>query len=93
MTELSDLAHKINVCATKAEDYRVTAAIHLAEAKALCKRDGIHFKEWVSKEIKFSYDEARKLAVCGELNDPKKAIADMRARTKASVAKGRTVTT
>jgi hypothetical protein len=88
---LDDLAHKINVCATKSDDYRVTAACHLAEAKALCKRDGVAFKAWVEANIKFSYDEARKLAVCGESGDPAKAIADMRAGSKARVEKSRAV--
>ena len=31
--QLDGLAKKINVCAAKADDYRVTAAYHLAEAK------------------------------------------------------------
>ena len=66
MTALSDLANKINVCAAKSDDYRVTAACHLAEAKRLCGEQGITFKDWASENIKFSYDEARKLAKAGE---------------------------
>ena len=91
MDALSDLANAINVCATKSDDYRVTAACHLAEAKRLCAEQGITFKDWASEHIKFSYDEARKLAKAGETGDPAKAIADMRERTKASVKKSRAV--
>jgi hypothetical protein len=77
--DLADLANKINVCAMKADDYRTTAACHLAEAKALCTSKGITFKDWVRDNIKFSYHEAVKLAIAGESDDPAKAIADMRA--------------
>jgi hypothetical protein len=89
--KLADLANTINVCASKADDYRVTAACHLAEAKAECARQGIAFKEWVKDNIKFSYDEARKLAVCGESDDPAKAIADMRAGATTRKQKQRAV--
>jgi hypothetical protein len=76
---LADLANKINVCASKSDDYRVTAACHLAKAKALCVERGITFKEWVADNIKFSLNEAYILARCGEASDPAKAIADLRA--------------
>ncbi len=82
---LADLANKINVCAAKSDDYRVTASIHLAEAKALCIRDGITFKEWVRDNIKFSYGEAHKLAKAGASDNPAKAIADMRKAVAARV--------
>ena len=86
---LPDLAHKINVCVGKADDYRVTAACHLAEAKRLCKEEGKVFKEWVVKNIEFSYTEAVRLATAGGSDDPEKAIADMRQKTKAKVQKHR----
>ena len=63
---LEDLANKINVCATKADDYRVSAACHLATAKRTLREQGIAFKDWARENIKFSYDEARKLAKAGE---------------------------
>jgi hypothetical protein len=88
---LDDLANKINVCATKADDYRVTAACHLAEAKRLCLEQGITFTDWVRDNIKLSYDEARKLATAGESGDPAKYIADMRERSRVSMARGRAV--
>jgi hypothetical protein len=88
---LADLAHKINVCAAKADDYRVAAAQHLAEAKHICGERGITFKEWVRDNVKFSYDESRKLAVAGESEDPAKAIEDMRVRSRQSMGKSRAV--
>jgi hypothetical protein len=45
----------------------------------------------VKDNIKFSYDEARKLAVCGESDDPAKAIADMRASATTRKQKQRAV--
>jgi len=87
--DLKDLANKINVCCAKADDYRVSAACHLAEAKRICGERGITFKAWVLDNVKFSYDEARKLAVAGESDDPPKAIADMRAGSQARAAKSR----
>jgi hypothetical protein len=65
-TELDDLAHKINVCLTKADDYLVTTACHLAEAKAICKKRGITFKASVEANIKLSYRRAKELARAGE---------------------------
>jgi len=86
---LDDLANKINVCASKADDYRVTAACHLAEAKRICGERDITFKEWVLENVKFSLNESYVLARCGEAPDPAKAIEDLRAKTKQSVERAR----
>lgn len=88
--DLSDLVHRINVCASKEDGYRVTAACHLAECEVICKRDGLVFTKWLKKSgIKFSYGEARKLAVAGASPNPTKAIADMRKGSNARVKKHR----
>jgi len=86
---LASLAEKINVCIRKSDDYQLSAVCHLAEAKKLCAGEGIHFKDWVRKNIKLSYDEARKLAIVGESPDPGKALADKRQRSRLSMATSR----
>ncbi len=88
-TNLKDLALKINVCAGKADDYRVTAACHLAEAKKLCRSQSISFKSWVKDNIKLSYTEAVRLTKAGESDNPAKAIADIRAQTRETVQRAR----
>jgi hypothetical protein len=75
---LDDLANKINVCVAKLDDYRATTAIHLAEAKALCKAEGITFKDWVAANIKLSYTEAVRLSLIGAAPDPAQMLADLR---------------
>ncbi len=80
---LDDLANKINVCVSKLDNYRATVAVHLADAKALCKVKGVTFKAWVKDNIKLSYHETVRLAKVGESDDPTKAIADMREKTRA----------
>jgi hypothetical protein len=89
--QLTQLADAINACLTKADDYRVRTAIHLAEARTICIAEGITFKDWVAANIKLSYDESRKLAKAGESDDPAKAIADMRAGNRERNAKARAV--
>jgi hypothetical protein len=85
--DLAKLASAINDCLlkvddhlSKAEDNRLKAARHLAEANKACKAAGITFKDWCNSKIKITYDEARKLAKVGESPDPANAMADMRKR-------------
>lgn len=76
---LTDLAHEINVRLQKADDHRLSAAIKLAEAKALCAEHGIAFKEWVVENIQFvGYVECTRLAKIGGADDPAKALEDHR---------------
>ena len=86
---LDDLANKINVCVSKLDNYRATVAVHLADAKALCKVEGVTFKAWAKDNIKLSYHETVRLAKVGESDDPTKAIADMREKTRATVQRRR----
>ena len=83
--ELAPLAKEINAHLKtagefdgKADDRRLTAAIALEKASALCREAKMSFKSWVAGNIEQSYDECRKLAVIGASPDPAKALADMR---------------
>ncbi|MGI8705154.1 MAG: hypothetical protein ACR2JJ_05080 [Sphingomicrobium sp.] len=91
---LADLARQIRVCMRKSDDYRVTAACHLAQAKVHCRAAKRPFKDWVARELgakegaaRLGYTEAVRLAKIGASDDPAKALADLRAKTRTSVAK------
>ena len=86
---LKGLAHEINVRLQKADDHRLSAALKLAEAKVVCKKAGIPFKSWVSREIKLTYNESTILARIGASDDPPKALADLRQGTKTRTQKQR----
>ena len=73
----------------KIDNYRVTIACHLAEAKRICLARGITFKSWVQDHVKLSYDESKKLARAGGSDDPARAIEDMRTRSRERTAKSR----
>jgi hypothetical protein len=97
--ELEPLARKIQVrfdqankAETRADDHRVAAAIHLAEAEVACKRLKISFQAWTKATFKQSYGELRRLVVAGNSNDPTKAIADLRAGAAQRMAKARAKT-
>lgn len=85
---LADLAHEINVRLQKSEDHRLSACVKLAEAKAVCREEGITFKAWVSENIQFvGYGEAKKMARIGEADNPALALEDHRERGRQRVAK------
>lgn len=82
---LPALAHEINVRfglaeqnAKKSDDHRLAAALQLAKAEELCKANGIPWKEWVSKNVKQSYETVRKLVSVGKADKPILALADQR---------------
>ncbi len=98
LTTLKPLAKEINVRLEKAakateqaSDHRLTAALRLAEAKALCEKVKLHFKPWVEANIERSYGDANRLAIAGASENPEEAVATMRdeqaARRKKSQAK------
>jgi hypothetical protein len=97
LTTLAPMAKEINHKFTqaakmddKADDYRLSAAIRLAEAKAKCEADKLPFKKWFDENItEQSYENARKLVVIGEAKDPAAALADMRGKNKAANKKSR----
>lgn len=82
---LPALAHEINSrfelaakIEGKADDHRLAAALQLAKAEEMCKAGGIDWKKWVEKNVKQSYETARKLVAVGKAPKPKLALADMR---------------
>jgi hypothetical protein len=87
--QLTQLADAINACLTKADDYRVRTAIHLAEAQDICRAQGITFKDWVAANIKLGYHESVRLAGAGHKPDVAQAIADMRERSRSSMEESR----
>ena len=68
----------------KADDYRLSAALRLAEAKARCETDKLGFKQWAEENVTQSYETVRKLAVVGAADDPKLALEDMRGKNKVA---------
>ena len=68
----------------KADDYRLSAALRLAEAKARCETDKMGFKQWAEENVTQSYETVRKLAVVGAADDPKLALEDMRGKNKVA---------
>jgi hypothetical protein len=100
LKELVPIAAAINAALDKAAhseqkavDFRLTAAQHLADAKARCGKAKITFQDWCRDHLTYSYDEARKLAVVGASPEPAKALEDMRAdaakRNKAARARAK----
>ena len=82
-----EINHKLEQAAktdAKADDYRLSAAIRLAEAKAKCETDKMNFKRWAEENVTQSFETVRKLAVVGAADDPKLALADLRGKNKAA---------
>lgn len=93
---LPTLAREINVrlekatqIEGKADDHRLAATLKLAEAKTRCEAQKVNFKKWCEANIKYSYENVRKLAAIGLSADPPKALADLRAGTKKAMKKSR----
>lgn len=68
----------------QADDHRLAAALRLAEIKKKLGEAKLDFKPWVEKNIKQSYQTARKLAVVGESDNPQEALAAMRDKNAAA---------
>jgi hypothetical protein len=47
--ELTELAEKIRVCVTKADNYAVTAGQHLRQARERCREIGLDFNKWCAQ--------------------------------------------
>ncbi|KKL91677.1 hypothetical protein LCGC14_1892290 [marine sediment metagenome] len=73
----------------KADDHRLSAALKLDEAKKICARGKVNFREWVEENVSQGWEEAKKLARVGGSENPKLALEDMRAGTKARTRKAR----
>lgn len=88
LTKMQPLAKAINVRMEKAQkndaladDHRLAASLHLAEAKKIAEEAGVSFKDWCNENVDLTfltYESARKLAAVGASKDPALALADMR---------------
>lgn len=94
--ELKSVAKEINarldrakVALDKADDLRLGAAIFLNQAKQTCEDGGVNFRTWVADNVLHAYNTVRQLAAIGGSEDPKQALADLRAGTKKAVEKSR----
>ena len=64
----------------QALDYRVSAALRLAEAAKICKKAKLTFKKWVEGNIDKSYKDAVMLAHAGAEKDTMAAVMLIRSR-------------
>ncbi len=88
--ELVVLREEIKECDKGIDTQRVRLAIALAQAKKICVREGLDFKDWVQEECHLSLDWANKLATDGKSLDPEKvmkAIETRREKTAGRVAR------
>lgn len=99
LTKMQPLAKAINVRMEKAQkndaladDHRLAASLHLAEAKKIAEEAGVSFKTWCDENVTqdlLSYESARKLAAVGAAKDPALALADLRAGNASANKKHR----
>jgi hypothetical protein len=93
LTELHPVAKEVNIRLEKAVkmtadalDHRLAAALMLAKAKKKAEKAKLNFKKWADENVKYHWDNVRKLTAIGAAPNPKAAIADMR-EAKAKMAK------
>lgn len=74
-----ELAQKLD---DQASDHRLSMALRIAEAKKTCDEAKVSFKEWAEANLKFGYENARKLERIGREGEEKARILieDMRVR-------------
>jgi len=83
--QLKDIAEEVKVRLGKSDDYRLSAAIKIAEAKAICDANNIKWKPWAEKNIKtLGWESVRKLVPVGAAETKKegsgaKLLTKMRA--------------
>ena len=87
LTQLSPIAKEINHKLDKAEksdsqaaDYRVSAALRLAEAAKICKKAKITFKKWAEENVEKSYHTVVLLARAGAEKDTMAAVMLIRSK-------------
>lgn len=69
----------------KADDYRLSAALKLAEAKKIAQEAGVPFKHWAEKNITtHTFETVRKLALIGESENPAEALKETREKNKTA---------
>jgi len=92
--EINIKFEKASKAETQADDFRLSAALLLADAQKTCEAGGVRFKAWaegnvVAEAIGASYENIRKLAAVGAADDPKLALADLRGKNKEANKKAR----
>lgn len=81
-TELHTLVGNIKARLKKVDDYRVSAAILLYEARALVEQgdagEGVKWSEWAPKQFGIGYREIKRLTHIGGAPSPEAAMEDYR---------------
>lgn len=81
--ELKALIIQIKARLKKVDDYRVSAAILIHEARELVQEgaagEGVKWSEWAPKQFRIGYREIKRLALIGGAPSPEAAMEDYRA--------------
>ncbi len=79
---LDTLVGQIKARLKKVDDYRVSAAVLIHEARGLVQEgaagEGVKWSEWAPKQFKIGYREIKRLAGIGSAPSPEAAMADYR---------------
>ena len=73
----------------KADDFRLSAALQVAQARRVAKEAGIGWRAWSQKHIHRSYSDVKRLARIGDAPNPKLALADERQRARDAMRRSR----
>ena len=74
----------------KADDLRLSAALHVAKARHICEDAGIGWRAWSTKHLGGrSYTDIKRLVRIGSAEDPAGALADERRRARDSMQRSR----
>ena len=73
----------------KADDMRLSAALHVAKARKVCEAAGIGWRSWSQKHLGRQYSEIKRLVRIGAAPDPAAALADERRRSRESMQRSR----
>ncbi len=91
-TEINAMLANADKSALRADDLRLSAAVHLDSVKTQCKDAGLNFKGWCKANVKQAYETVRQLVRVGGAPDPRLALEDMRAQNAKRNRKARAVT-
>lgn len=70
-----------------ADDHRLAAALEMKAAQDMCKEAKINWREWAEANLPVGWETTRKMVKIASSDDPKAAIADMRAATAQANAR------
>lgn len=87
--EINARLERADVASEKTNDLRLSAAVLLAEAEKWCRENKVNFKKWASENVKWKWENARKLLRVGQAEDPKLALEDLRLKTAKAAKKSR----